>query len=75
MQGSWRGKSAVIGFFWAAAEGCDFVMVTRDGLETYTLCADRQARADGCDIGMRMSDKNAAVLQLERCHAWMALQL
>lgn len=43
MQGSWKGKSAIIGFFWAAAADCDFVMVTHAGLELYTLAADRQA--------------------------------
>ena len=43
LQGSWKGKSAIIGFFWAAAADCDFVMVTRGGLELYTLAADRQA--------------------------------
>lgn len=43
LQGSWKGKSAIIGFFWAKAADCDFVMVTRAGLELYTLAADRQA--------------------------------
>ena len=43
MQGSYKGKSPIIGFFWAAAADCDFVMVTRAGLEIYTLTADRQA--------------------------------
>ena len=42
LQGSWKGKSAIIGFFWAKAADCDFVMVTRAGLEIYTLAADRQ---------------------------------
>ena len=42
LQGSWKGKSAIIGFFWAKAAECDFVMVTRAGLEIYTLAADRQ---------------------------------
>ena len=42
-QGSWKGKSAIIGFFWTASADCDFVMVTRGGLELYTLAADRQA--------------------------------
>lgn len=43
MQASWKGKSAIIGFFWAAAADCNFVMVTSAGLELYTLAADRQA--------------------------------
>ena len=43
MQGSYKGKSPIIGFFWAAAADCDFVMVTRAGLEIYTLTGDRQA--------------------------------
>ena len=42
-QGSYKGKSPIIGFFWAAAADCDFVMVTRAGLEIYTLTGDRQA--------------------------------
>lgn len=45
LQSSWRGKSAIIGFFWAAAVDCDFVMVTGTGLELYSLAADRQVRA------------------------------
>jgi hypothetical protein len=45
LQGSWRGKSAVIGFFWASAAECDLVMVTRSGLELYSLAADRQVLA------------------------------
>jgi hypothetical protein len=60
MQSSWRGKSAVIGFFWAAAEGCDFVMVTRDGLETYTLCADRQARTHAASGNVRHHGRQAS---------------
>lgn len=44
LQGSWKGKSAIIGFFWAKAVDCDFVMVTRAGMEIYTLAADRQVR-------------------------------
>ena len=48
LQGSWKGKSAIIGFFWAKAADCDFVMVTRAGLELYTLAADRQASTPSC---------------------------
>ena len=44
LQSSWRGKSAIIGFFWVATDACDFVMVTSAGLELYMLSPDRQAR-------------------------------
>ena len=43
LQGSWKGKSDIVGLCWAKAADCDFVMVTRAGLELYTLTADRQA--------------------------------
>lgn len=42
LQGPWKGKEAVMGFFWAKAADCDFVIVTKAGLEIYTLLGTRQ---------------------------------
>ena len=46
-RGGWLGQPppelAILGFFWASAPGCEFVIVTTLGLETYCL----QVRGEG----------------------------
>eukprot|EP00884_Botryococcus_braunii_P003056 jgi/Botrbrau1/12751/Bobra.67_1s0110.1 len=49
VQGPWKGKETVMGFFWATAADCDFAMVTKAGLEMYTLLPTRQ--------GLRLSSR------------------
>jgi len=42
VQGAHKGRSEVMGFFWASTKACSFVIVTSQGMETYNLQSNKQ---------------------------------